>query len=160
MIKRWNSRLSSWSIFLIERAFYISIYFFNPSETRENTTKLVRIYRWKSWTIWYTPNIIQNFSDFHLENPFFVSVFPCKKPYFCCIFTRFARIKKNNTDLKSPFNEEYGSLTQLGVWSLYHCLFVYYRSKVDSQEMALQDARKTHALPRFKLVFHSGDRRS
>ena len=82
-------------------------------------------------------------------NPLFSAI---NLHYFCCIFTSFARIKKINTDVKSPFNGEYGSLTQLGVRSLYRCLFLYYRSKVDSQEMALDSissssisARDTHA---------------
>ena len=68
------------------------------------------------------------FMDFRWENPLFSPIFHVGKSFFCCIFTRFGRIKKINADLNSPFDGECGQLTQPGVWLLYCGLFFYYRS--------------------------------
>ena len=63
-----------------------------------------------------------------------------EKPFFCCIFTNFARIKKINIDLKPPFEGGHGQLVRSGTW--WHCggILFHYRSIVDFQMMALLKA--------------------
>ena len=60
-----------------------------------------------------------------------------EKNYFCCIFTKSARIKTTNIDLKSPFEGESGQLIQSGTWWNYGGVIFHYRSIVDFQVMAL-----------------------
>ena len=52
------------------------------------------------------------FMDFLRDNPLFSPIFHVGKSFFCCIFTGFGRIKKTNADLNSPFDGEFGQLTQ------------------------------------------------
>ena len=104
-----------------------------------------------------SPKIAENhrFSAIYMVflsvNPFFLALYSAlyweirvlgpishvEKPYFCCIFTNSARIKKINIDLKPPFEGGHGQLIQSGTW--WHCggVLFHYRSIVDFQMMAL-----------------------
>ena len=77
-----------------------------------------------------------NFKRFLMDlvwgNPFLSPISHVGKSYFRCIITRFGLIKETNTDLNSPFDIEYGELTQQGCLIALLWLIFYYRSIVDS----------------------------
>ena len=65
-----------------------------------------------------------------------------EKPFFCCIFTISARIRKIIIDLKPPFEDGYRLLIQSGAWRHYGGVLFHYRSKDGFQMMALYRGTK------------------
>ena len=142
-----NTQVNELLVSAFERRFSNRIWFFNPSKFREIISKIVQ----------KTLNFSAIFSDFqrfsaeksmilsfridffiipYWKNRVLGPISHVEKPFFCCIFTISARIRKIIINLKPPFEGGYGQLIQSGAWRNYGGVLFHYCSKVGFKMMA------------------------